>query len=86
MTSVPQTILWLDDERDPRLPRWQTHLPDEAADVVWVQTFEQFVTHIETNGLPAAVCFDHDLGQPQSGLDAAKWLTQYCLKHGRSLP
>lgn len=31
--------------------------------VVWVKSYNEFVKYITNNGLPDAICFDHDLGK-----------------------
>ena len=81
------TLLWLDDERDPADQRWQTYFPVPDAEIVWVKTYDAFVKWVDQNGLPDAICFDHDLGeQDKNGFDAAKWLTAFCLEHHKPLP
>jgi len=60
-----QTLLWLDDIRDPLDPKrnWLMFSPiEEPYEVIWVKSYKEFVNYIETNGLPTAICFDHDLG------------------------
>ena len=84
MTS--HTLLWLDDERDPSDSRWIEYFPIRDPVVTWVKSYDEFVQWISRNGLPDAICFDHDLGIGQSGFDAAKWLTEYCLNSGLLLP
>ena len=81
-----ETLLWLDDERDPEDARWRSYFPLPEPMVIWVKTYEQFVDWISTNDLPNAICFDHDLGEERSGFDAAKWLTEHCLNNGKPLP
>ena len=81
-----QTLLWLDDERDPEDERWQAYFPLSNPAVVWVKTYASFVEWVTDHGLPDAVCFDHDLGEDKSGFDAAKWLAEYCLAQHNSLP
>jgi len=44
--------LYLDDVRNPKTKGWTV-----------VRTYEDFVSHIEQNGLPEEVSFDHDLGR-----------------------
>ncbi|QDU93629.1 cyclic-phosphate processing receiver domain-containing protein [Lignipirellula cremea] len=85
MTSAP-ILLWLDDERDPQQERWQACFPIVNPAVVWVKTYDAFVEWVTDHGLPDAVGFDHDLGEAQSGFDAAKWLAGYCLAHRQPLP
>ena len=80
------TLLWLDDERDPAEEKWHAYFPIQVSAVVWLKTYSEFVDWITDHGLPAAICFDHDLGEDKSGFDAAKWLTEYCLNENRTLP
>ena len=58
---------------------------------VIVRSYSEFVNWIKKNGLPDVISFDHDLGEepegtPQSGMDAAKWLVEYCLDNQLKLP
>ena len=80
------TLLWLDDERDPAVEKWHAWFPIQESTVVWVKSYSAFVDWITEYGLPAAICFDHDLGDEKSGFDAAKWLTEYCLTQKGVLP
>lgn len=90
--NLPQTdpqnrkLIWLDDERDPADRRWHSTFPIDSEQIVWIKSFSSFVDEIIRNGLPAAICFDHDLGEGGSGMDAAKWLTEYCLDNRVPLP
>lgn len=84
--SDSHTLLWLDDERDPSDHQWHSYFPIPHPAIHWVKTYAEFVDWVTANGLPDAICFDHDLGDQQSGFDAAKWLTGYCLESGRPLP
>ena len=79
-------LLWLDDERDPDEVRWRSFFPTSVTEVIWVQSYEEFIEWISENSLPDAICFDHDLGEGPSGMDAAKWLTEYCLDNNLQLP
>lgn len=100
-----KTLLWLDDIRNPNLTDWLlSYAPDwyeRREDVVWVKSYEEFVEWIEENGLPAMVCFDHDLADihydpstwregfvyhEKTGLDCAKWLVDYCIDNDLPLP
>jgi hypothetical protein len=56
------TLLWLDDIRDPLQDHWLVFSPITPTEVVWVKSYQQFVDWIIKNGLPEAICFDHDLG------------------------
>ena len=73
-------LLWLDDFRNPK-----EYLTGEY-EVIWVKTYEEFCSHLENNGLPDIVCFDHDLGTEKSGLDCARYLVNYCQKHNLDIP
>lgn len=61
----PQTLLWLDDYRDPFDTKtdWLVFspIPRENLQVIWVKTYQEFKDWIIDNGLPEAICFDHDL-------------------------
>ena len=81
-----ETLLWLDDERDPKDDRWHAFFPLETSAIVWVKSYDEFTDWIIENSLPSAICFDHDLGDAPSGMDAAKWLTEYCMDRGLKLP
>ena len=55
--------LFLDDIRDPPFG------------FIVVRSYQEFVSHIESEGVPYFISFDHDLGQDQpSGLDCVKYL------------
>ena len=56
------TLLWLDDIRDPLEDNWLVFSPITPTEVVWVKSYQAFVDWIIENGLPEAICFDHDLG------------------------
>ena len=86
--KVSETLLWLDDFRNPYQGSWLYSFAPEYLEqwpVVWVKSYEEFITWINENGLPRMVGFDHDLGIDEdgtilkSGYDAAKWLVNYCL-------
>lgn len=64
-----KTLLWLDDIRDPNGYEtdgntWSSAFsPIQAPYLIeWVKSYGEFVSYIEQNGLPDAICFDHDLG------------------------
>lgn len=64
-----QTLLWLDDIRDPNGYEvdgntWASAFsPIQAPYLIhWVKSYEEFVDWIKFNKLPDAICFDHDLG------------------------
>ena len=56
-------LIWLDDQRDPyKNPEWLVFSPIIPDKVIWVKSYNEFVEWITKNGLPEAICFDHDLG------------------------
>lgn len=91
MNSNMNTLLWVDDCRDPFTnPDWLCFSPvtlDNIGYIAWVKDYTAFVDWIETNGLPYVICFDHDLGEaPESGFTCAKWLVEYCMDNNKELP
>lgn len=82
-------LLWLDDYRDPLAPEgWLAFSPIPLADlqVTWVRNYDEFCKSLVEDGLPDAVCFDHDLGEEKDGKDCANFLVDYCLDNHRPLP
>lgn len=98
-------LCWLDDIRDPfKFPysdMIKALLTDDIteqvspAEVIWVKNYNEFITHISTNGLPDILSLDHDLdyftmiGEPsteKTGYDCAKWLVDYCMDNNVKLP
>jgi len=83
-------LLWLDDIRDPndKNVNWLEYSPiSKIEKTIWVKNFSEFKLYIETNGLPEAICFDHDLGDDTpSGYDCSKWLVDYCIDNNLKLP
>src|SRR5574338_1168793 len=56
-------LLWLDDIRNPFENDWLVFSPiEQPFEVAWVKSYTDFVKWIKENGLPDAICFDHDLG------------------------
>ena len=66
---------------------------------VWVKNLYQFIDYIEKNGAPEFVSFDHDLNNHEggeglddeqklnnNGVNAAKWLVNYCKQNNQQLP
>lgn len=84
-------FLFLDDERVPSDVFWRAlPTPGDNQDWVIVRSPQEFMDHIQANGLPAFLTFDHDL-QDQSeveikGVQCAQWLVDYCLDNNASLP
>lgn len=82
-------LLWLDDIRDPRENDWLRYSPigKENVEMHWVLTEQEFKNWILQNGLPDAICFDHDLGTDNGdGYNCAKWLVDYCIQTKQKLP
>lgn len=72
-------LLWLDDYRNPNENDYLKFSPiGSNVEVIWVINYGEFVKWITINGLPDAICFDHDLGEEKTGYDCAKWLVEYC--------
>lgn len=85
-----KTLIWLDDLREPTNQYLTKYNPldcniDEL-NVIWVKTEKEFMQHIQTNGLPAGICFDHDLGDGGSGYECAKFIVEYCLSRNFDRP
>lgn len=90
-----KTLIWLDDNRDINKYRdkYSVFFPIQDKytyiKVIWLKNYTSFVEWITLNGLPDAICFDHDLGDTdgKSGMDCARWLVEYCLDNGiKKLP
>ena len=86
-----KTLLWLDDIRDPLTRDWLVFSPiEQPYEVIWVKSYQEFVEWISNNGLPTAICFDHDLGDikdsEKTGMDCALWLLEYCMDNDLTLP
>mgnify|MGYP006356488933 FL=1 len=60
-------LLFLDDYRNPFITledgsSWLVFSPiPQPFEVIWVKSYNEFVAWITLNGLPDAVCYDHDL-------------------------
>lgn len=79
-----KVLLWLDDVRNPLEDDWMNFSPiGKDVEVVWVKSYNEFVSWIIEHGLPDGICFDHDLGEEGeyslSGYDCASWLCGYCI-------
>ena len=61
-----KTLLWIDDTRNPFEDLWgetfSPIVPEELGHIEWVKSYKKFIEYINENGLPDAICFDHDLG------------------------
>lgn len=78
-----KTLLWLDDIRDPFTPiendggSWLVFSPiEQPHNTHWVKSYKEFVNWIKFNGLPDAICFDHDLGDDVAVNARAKGMTK----------
>lgn len=93
-----KSLIFLDDFRDPFNEKWwvEDFSPiGTDVEITWVKRYRDFVSWIETNGLPDAICFDHDIEnfyiskstyKEYTGYDCAKWLVDYCLDNNLPLP
>lgn len=64
-------LLWLDDTRNPFENDWLVFSPiEQPFETHWLKSYNEFVQWITENGLPDAICFDHDLGE--DGIDENK--------------
>lgn len=64
-----KTLLFLDDYRDPfdNSMDWISFSPiGRNVTIEWVTSYDEFVNYITKNGLPDAICFDHDLSDFQA--------------------
>jgi len=94
--------LFLDDIRTPETANSYMQLPIYTqADWVVVRNYDEFVSWVETNGVPDLISFDHDLAdahynqqnfeykddeEEKTGYHCAKWLIDYCLDHKKKVP
>jgi hypothetical protein len=72
--------LYLDDIRTPKTEGW-----------IIIRSYENFVKHIQENGLPDEISFDHDLacykdGVEYTGKSAVDYLIDYCLDNNKKFP
>lgn len=94
--------LYLDDVRVPRDSAGYMYRELGARNLIYmasdwqiVRSYEEFVTWISMNGLPALISFDHDLAdehytdcnpidytcfKEKTGFSCAKWLVEFCIK------
>jgi len=88
-------LLWLDDKRNPfkkpvgKPDTWINMFSPigKNVKVEWIKSYDDFCNWIEENGVPAAICFDHDLGDPNgNGFDCCVFLLKYCLTHSINFP
>lgn len=84
--------LFLDDERapinafnytnDPIYHKWEW---------IVVKSYNEFVSYIETHGLPSFISYDHDLGDildenEKTGFHCSKWIVDYCIENSLDVP
>lgn len=87
-----KTVIWLDDERDPKDPKYKIFLEENLhikglSQIYWVRNYEEFVKCLDLLwGVVDMISFDHDLGEEESGLDCAKYLVHKCLDLNQNLP
>ena len=85
-----KALLWLDDVRDPfdKKIDWLVFSPiGRNINVIWVKNYEEFVHYVMVNGLPDAICFDHDIADEEmTGYDCAKFLVKYHIIMGGKFP
>jgi len=90
-------LLWIDDLRDPFYGTWieeYSPIGKEDITVIWVKNYTEFTNYINSEGMPDAICFDHDLGDDimgfpedeKTGYDCAKFLVDYCMDHDSDIP
>ena len=83
--------LFLDDIWNPGDVTW-INLFTTDTDYIVVRNYNDFVNTVSQLGVPAFVTFDHDLsdftssGHEMTGYDCAKWLVEYCIDNGKSIP
>ncbi|WQJ53760.1 MAG: hypothetical protein [Wendovervirus sonii] len=93
---MTKNLLWIDDIRDPETGTWlQDYSPIGVKDVkvTWVKNYNEFRQYINTEGIPDAICFDHDLAdiengssKEKTGYDCAKYLVDVCLEMCMDIP
>lgn len=81
-----QTLLWVDDARNPLEDDWLNFSPlGQNCLVIWAQSYQEAIDFLEKEW-PDAICLDHDLGEEKSGYDIAKYIVNRCIDDGRKLP
>ena len=77
-------VIFLDDVRDPMEEDYVD--PIDIQRIKIARNYGEFVDIIHENGLPSRIYFDHDLGEEKTGLDCAKFLTDYHMDNGGRFP
>lgn len=81
-----QTLLWVDDARNPLEDDWLNFSPiGQNCLVIWAQSYQEAIDFLEKEW-PDAICLDHDLGEEKSGYDIAKYIVDRCIDEGKKLP
>lgn len=81
-----QTLLWVDDARNPMEDDWMNFSPiGRNCKVIWAQSYQEAIDFLEKEW-PDAICLDHDLGEEKSGYDIAKYIVDRCIDEGKKLP
>lgn len=98
MTEHKKYNLFLDDRRTLQMaydsnPGLKDIL--QKNEILIVKNATQFITCIQSNGLPEFITFDHDLAdffyekgetRERTGNTCAKWLGEYCMKNKLLIP
>lgn len=79
------TILWLDDMRDPK-----DFLSQDVYDhsyVIWAKNYYSFLFWIKAGNYAKfdIICMDHDLGEEHTGYDCAKALVEEIRKYRQDI-
>jgi Cyclic-phosphate processing Receiver domain len=85
--------LFFDDFRDPGdCFEYMRHPVYIDAGWITVRCYDEFVKHVQENGMPEMISFDHDIyhddeDKPEkTGYDCARWLINYCIDNKKELP
>jgi hypothetical protein len=90
-------FLFLDDIREPE-HAFEYTKQEMFLKQKWevVRNFDEFKNHIEANGMPSFISFDHDLAdthytpehlhKEKTGYECAMWLVDYCMDNNLHLP
>lgn len=91
-----KSLIWIDDIRDPNKHIWKNWINRQFTPsynhIIWLKSYDDCVAWIKKNGLPNAICFDHDLGdvdkghQEKTGYDCAKYIVDYCMDNNEPFP
>ena len=75
---MKNVLLWLDDMRNPYEGNWIAEFSPLKGgySIYWVKSYDRFIQWINNNGLPRAICFDHDLGEDEAKAKVAKGVSK----------